>query len=879
MKHLKLIDRQSLLLILILILWQLPLQGQITLSGKITETPSQNPVSAASILIKQDATILAYAYTSETGSYQLKIETVKPGDSLIIEVNSLGYQDLSQDFQVPDAPSIVLNFELSPQVEELNTIVLKSDEKIKINTDTISYKVSAFTNETEQTVEDVLKNIPGIEIDDDGNIKAQGKNIQKILIEGDDLADRNYKVISKNLDANVLDRVEVISNYDENPVLKQFLNSEAVVLNLKLKERAKAIWFGNFKGGAGNDKRYLADLNLGLIRPEIKLLELANTNTTGKQAQDQLTNYTYGQRGFNDFDEDYEANFPAILNLSGGSILIDEPFYNENNSISSNLLGNKTIWENTKLRNSLFVSQDRLDKSFEQLTQYFLTDETIQFSERNQFDFRNTNLSEDLEVRYPIDDSNYLTLQTTFSISGDTNANRLVFNDQNLILQNLKTQENTGAIHLRYTKRIKNGALALYAFSGHENRKQHFNITPNMLDTIQEGNLLTQVTNLNNYQGFESNAVFKINKLSYSLGGGVINTAQDLRYHSRVSQSPVIDSLSGITILKSSEAFAKFKGQYALIEETLFLSTKLELKNINFKNQIATGNYLFFNPQLRLRLSNNPLGSFSVSYSRNTELPELNDLTPTALVYNYRSLKKGLERIEPIPRDMYAFSYILSKKKERILVEAGIAYSEYKRNLSSISMLSESLNLSQLIYAPGSSLFTARAGFTTYLAPIDLSFKIGYNKSIFRNPLVLNNTFFNVENESNNYYFRGTTYWRGALNFKFTGSLNSNTGSVGSASNSNKIYNAQIETILKLNDRIFGNLNLEGFVVNDTFYETSSLNLEFRPEKKEYLFGIQAQNLWNTQAFTFSSVSDYQRNDLVYKAIPSYAMLYFKLRF
>ncbi|WP_405330451.1 carboxypeptidase-like regulatory domain-containing protein [Leeuwenhoekiella sp. LLG6367-2.1] len=866
-------------LLILVILWQLPLQGQITLSGKITETPSQNPVSAASILIKQDAKILAYAYSSDTGSYQLEINSAKPEDSLIIEVNSLGYQDLSQAFQVPDAGSISLDFELSPQVEELNTVVLRSDEKIKINTDTISYKVSAFTNETEQTVEDVLKNIPGIEIDDDGNIKAQGKNIQKILIEGDDLADRNYKVISKNLDAQVLDRVEVISNYDENPVLKQFLNSEAVVLNLKLKEKAKSIWFGNFKGGAGNDKRYLADLNLGLIRPEIKLLELANTNTTGKPAKDQRSNYVYGQQGFNDFDEDYETDFPAILSLSGNSILIDEPFYTENNSISSNLLGNKTIWKNTKLRNSLFASQDRLDKSYEQKTLYFLSDETINFSERNQFDYRNTNLSEDLEIRHPIDENNYLTLQTTFSISSDATANRLIFNNQDLILQDLVTRQNSGVIHLRYTKKIKNGALALYAFSGHENRKQNFNITPNTLDTVQSKNLLTKTNNLNNYWSFESNAIFKINKFSYSLGGGIINSAQDLDYNSRVAQSPVIDSWSGETTLKSTEAFARIKGQYALIAETLFLSTKLELKNINFKNQLTGSNYLFFNPQVRLRLSNNPFGSFSLSYNRNTDLPELNDLTPTALVYNYRSLKKGLEIIEPLPRNQYAFSYILSKKKKRILVEAGLAYSEFERNLSSITSLSENLNSSQLIYAPGSSLFTARAGFTTYMAPLNMSFKIGVNQSTLKNPLVLNCSFFNVENTSENYYFRGTTYWPGAFNFKFTGGLNKSRSNLGMASNSNTIYNAEIETIIKLYDRIFGNIKLEGFVVNDQFYETSSLNLEYRPKQKDYLFGIQAQNLWDTDTYTFSSVSDYQRNDLVYTAIPRYVMLYFKLRF
>ena len=190
--------------------------------------------------------------------------------------------------------------------------------------------------------------------------------------------------------------------------------------------------------------------------PEIKLLELANSNTTGKPAQDQRSNYVYGQQGFNDFDEDYEADFPAILSLSGSSMLIDAPFYVANKSISSNLLGNKTIWKNTKLRNSLVVSQDRLDKSYEQQTRFFLADETIQFSENNQFDFKNTNLTEDLELRHPIGKNNYITLQTTFSISGNLAENRLLFNNQNLILQNLITEQNSGAIHLRYTKKIKN---------------------------------------------------------------------------------------------------------------------------------------------------------------------------------------------------------------------------------------------------------------------------------------------------------------------------------------------------------------------------------------------------------------------------------------
>lgn len=112
------------------------------------------------------------------------------------------------------------DFNLKEKAESLSAVVLEADEKIKINRDTVSYRVSAFKDGSERTVEDMLKKLSEIEVSENGNIKALGKPIQKILIEGDDLADSNYKVISKNLDISAIDNIEIISNYVENPVLK-----------------------------------------------------------------------------------------------------------------------------------------------------------------------------------------------------------------------------------------------------------------------------------------------------------------------------------------------------------------------------------------------------------------------------------------------------------------------------------------------------------------------------------------------------------------------------------------------------------------------------------------------------------------------------------
>lgn len=115
-------------------------------------------------------------------------------------------------------------------------------------------------------VEDLLKNIPGIEIGSDGNIKVNGKTIDKLLIEGDDLFDDKYKLLTKNLDANNIEEVEVLNNYEDNPVLKSFQQSEKVALNLKLKKDKKNVWFGNLDLGYGMDNRYNSTANIGLLK-------------------------------------------------------------------------------------------------------------------------------------------------------------------------------------------------------------------------------------------------------------------------------------------------------------------------------------------------------------------------------------------------------------------------------------------------------------------------------------------------------------------------------------------------------------------------------------------------------------------------------------
>ena len=219
---------------LLLFITSLCFSQSYTLTGTVKS--DNKSINNASVIVLDPAeNMLGYTYTNTQGSYSLTL-TAKKGETIVIQVSSLGYEKKEISLVLKENSVITQSFELLEKTEVLNEVVLETEQKIKVDSDTITIKTKYFTNDTEQTVEDVLKRIPGIEVLEDGKIKANGKLISKLLIEGDDLFDQDYKLLSKNLDGKVLDAVQILKNFEDNPILKQLGDSKAVAVNLKLKK-------------------------------------------------------------------------------------------------------------------------------------------------------------------------------------------------------------------------------------------------------------------------------------------------------------------------------------------------------------------------------------------------------------------------------------------------------------------------------------------------------------------------------------------------------------------------------------------------------------------------------------------------------------------
>ena len=170
----------------------------------------------------------------------------------------------------------------------LEEVELTYEMPVTISGDTLVYNADSFNKGTERKLEDVLENLPGVEINDDGQVEVEGKVVSKLMVEGKDFFDGDTKLATKNIPSNAVDKVQVLKNYSEVSQLGGVTNNQNnVAINIKLKEGKKNFWFGNVTAGAGdsdNKTLYLAQPKLFYYSPDYSINFIGDLNNIGEVA-------------------------------------------------------------------------------------------------------------------------------------------------------------------------------------------------------------------------------------------------------------------------------------------------------------------------------------------------------------------------------------------------------------------------------------------------------------------------------------------------------------------------------------------------------------------------------------------------------------------
>ncbi len=254
------------------------LAQNIDFGGFVSDVSGNKIMGANIVAVEKETQVLdGFGISNEDGYFRL---ILKSETDYEIKISFIGFKEVTFIFNEKD--NIERNIVLEEQAEALDEVELVYEMPVTIKGDTIVYNADSFNTGSERKLEDVLKNLPGIEVNDEGRIEVEGKEVTKITVEGKDFFDGDSKLATQNLPANAVGKVEVLRNFSEVNQLRSVSNNEDnVAINISLKSGKDKFWFGEIGGGVGNDDRFIAAPKVFYYSKDLSMNLLLNSNNIG----------------------------------------------------------------------------------------------------------------------------------------------------------------------------------------------------------------------------------------------------------------------------------------------------------------------------------------------------------------------------------------------------------------------------------------------------------------------------------------------------------------------------------------------------------------------------------------------------------------------
>jgi len=247
-----------------------------------------------------------------------RLELTK-GDTYTISISYLGYNPINYKFIATE--STTKHFILQEADNQLDEVIIEMPVVVK--QDTIIYNTDKFVNGTERKLKNVLKKLPGVQVDKNGGVTVMGKKITDLLVDGKKFFGGGTKLAVENIPANAIDKIQVLDNYNEVAFLKNISDSDKMAMNILLKEDKKNFIFGDVEAGKENNKYYRTHANMFYYSPKTNINFIGNLNNTGEK--------TFTFKDYLSFSGGINAVFQGNFNWQGG----DFSQFLENNDILS----------------------------------------------------------------------------------------------------------------------------------------------------------------------------------------------------------------------------------------------------------------------------------------------------------------------------------------------------------------------------------------------------------------------------------------------------------------------------------------------------------------------------------------------------------------
>lgn len=291
--------RRSFLTLFLLCLVQSTM-AYVVVKGRLASAMDDTPLSGATVRMLQlpDSTLLVGTYSDQDGNFSIASSKISPARTaknqpkILVIASYMGYVTVEKHIVLRPKEK---EYDLKDVYLQENAHILgealvsATPPPMLIKGDTTEYYADSYKTQPDATVEDLLKRLPGVEVDTDGSIKAQGENVTQVYVDGKEFFGNNTQVTTKNLTANMIESVQVVDMQTEEARLTGIDNGERrKVINLKLKPKMRRGWFGNAAGGWGKGRkisdRWDARGMLGYFYGNLQNALVVNGNNTNNAA-------------------------------------------------------------------------------------------------------------------------------------------------------------------------------------------------------------------------------------------------------------------------------------------------------------------------------------------------------------------------------------------------------------------------------------------------------------------------------------------------------------------------------------------------------------------------------------------------------------------
>ncbi|WP_305150495.1 carboxypeptidase regulatory-like domain-containing protein [uncultured Duncaniella sp.] len=599
--------------------------AQTDVTGMVVDKESNEPITRASVIVKgADGKIKKYTTSKSDGGFTMSLPSVA-GCRLEVSMMSFAKKTIFLD-----SVSFPLTVRLEPGSTLLKEVTVKAD-RIREQGDTITYNVGSFAQQQDRSIGDVLKRMPGINVESSGKIQYQGEDINKFYIEGSDLLGGKYGIATNGISHEDVGAVEVMENHQPMQVLSGISFSDKAAINLKLKNKAKATL--TFHGDAGGGYSWHpegaiwdGELFAMAVMPNFQNITTFKTNNIGEDLSAQATDFFAARRG-TDLHRYVGVSLPGVPNLSRKRTLFNR----------SALVSTNSLWKlgRGEFKTQIDYSFNRVKAEAANITTYYLNEgNRVVTEDRNGVD-RSHSLSGKLI---------YELNQKTAFINNTLKTN-IDWDDISLGVSGSLSNNQTASLPDYYAG---NDFKLIKRFNGRHlitfTSKNEWESLPQTLSvSMNDGFMRQQVKDHAFYTNESAAYAFSVKGITISLEGGVKGYFRSL--NTELPDMP--EEISGTTtnVLNTNylTVYATPKLEYWVRRVNFSLNAPISFAHYTFDKALANRSEVYFSPSLSMNWKPNNRFSMDMRGGTGRSPMNLNLIQPGYVMTNYRSFRRGVD--------------------------------------------------------------------------------------------------------------------------------------------------------------------------------------------------------------------------------------------